>query len=593
MKQIKLRENKWKIGYLIIFIFFLIMNVFVPIGGDDWEISSWYNTPGLINLFGKSVFAWIGFNGRIIHNFMTMFLDNYGILWIITSAAVYTLTIYILLKFFKLEKNHYAQLLMLLLFLMVPLNFRMEVQFHRNANIPYSFGTLNVFYLLYLINNHINNDNSGGVEHSKDWLSYLGIFLLALCSALWIENITIASFLIISLLFIKNIVKNKKIDKYTAFALLGSFIGSVILFSSPGFWNRYNNTTGGNSFIYLLKNNIPLLLESITFSMKEVYLLFSIISIIVLWKKSKKNLSDIILQIYFIFLNVLIIGYIFLYNFSHGSTFLMELSSKYNFIFFNSHHLISLLIMISMLLSLLIMIYKMFGNMKNNGIILYLLSLFSMIPMILSPGYRNYILCIYSIFIIIVNIFSILNIQEQSKNFKKLFSIILGLLLFIRVEAYVNILSDAYNVTTIRKQIIFDYKLKQIKNFGYFEDYLILPTYDKNFIDNLNSNYYTNSITNYYGLNKNTKILFDDGFIYQTIIINKKDNSFEINIKALSKDIDRYHLKIYKQGKLIFDQEKNNSIFEFNFQQNGEYLLNCTIYNNKGDYLIKNEYFTK
>ena len=28
--------------YIIVFIIFLIIGIFVPTGGDDWEISGWY-----------------------------------------------------------------------------------------------------------------------------------------------------------------------------------------------------------------------------------------------------------------------------------------------------------------------------------------------------------------------------------------------------------------------------------------------------------------------------------------------------------------------------------------------------------------------
>ena len=42
MKNIE-KFIKEKYIYILIFAIFLTINCFVPVGGDDWEISSWYN----------------------------------------------------------------------------------------------------------------------------------------------------------------------------------------------------------------------------------------------------------------------------------------------------------------------------------------------------------------------------------------------------------------------------------------------------------------------------------------------------------------------------------------------------------------------
>jgi len=48
--------------YIIIFIIFFVIGLFVPTGGDDWEISGWYSEYGLFNLFCKSIYTWNTFN---------------------------------------------------------------------------------------------------------------------------------------------------------------------------------------------------------------------------------------------------------------------------------------------------------------------------------------------------------------------------------------------------------------------------------------------------------------------------------------------------------------------------------------------------
>ena len=127
--------------YILIFITFLIIGLFVPIGGDDWEIASWYNDEGLFGLLCKSIYTWHTFNGRIMNNFFDMFLGKYPILWSFASAGFYTATAYILLKAFKAEKNIKAQWMIFILYLTVSPNFRQEIQLHKIANISYTIPT--------------------------------------------------------------------------------------------------------------------------------------------------------------------------------------------------------------------------------------------------------------------------------------------------------------------------------------------------------------------------------------------------------------------------------------------------------------------
>lgn len=572
-------------AYIFIFLIFLIIGLFVPTGGDDWEISSWYNKEGLFSLFCKSVYSWNNFNGRIIHNFFTMVMGKYSILWAFTSATVHVLTIYYLLKIFKLEKNKLLQFLLLILFLMVPYGFRMEVQLHKIGNTPYSWGSLITFYIIYLIQINMNLDKID----SK--IIYIVAFLLGLIGSLWIENITIALFSVSILMLIINYIKTKKINKYCLFVIFGCVTGCLILFTSPGFSNRYNSSTGDLSTIELIKNNIPIVLNSITLELRSIYFLYSGLSLAAFLKLKPKK--DLLIKIYFLILSLIMLISIMLEGFGGYSILAANMHNKFNSIFISTNSIISILLMISILLSIPIVIIKLFNKQnKEKALILYFLSLVSVAPMVLSPGNRNYILCFYSLFIIIANVLSLLNINKLEKDKKNILLVILCILFLFRLETYHYILARAYSVSTMRNELIKEYKLNQIKNKD-FDDYLILPTYDKEIMWNFNSEAYIPSLINYYDLRSDSKVVFDDHFMYQGITIverNRKKAEYEINVEVLSSEVISYNIKIYNQvnSQIVFEETKEESSFITKLEK-GSYTINCTMINNRNEYQVKNE----
>lgn len=580
MKE-KIKENYI---YYAIFVLFLLIGLFVPVGGDDWEISYWYNNENLFSLLCKSIYMWNTYNGRILNNFFDMFLGKYTVLWAFISAMIHTGTIYYLLKIFKLEKIKILPFCMLILFLMVSNNFRMEIQLHKIINISYTIPAFGIFFTIYLINKYIDTV-------SKSKIIYICMFLLGLFCSLWIENLTIAFLCTSILMLIIYYLKEKKINKYCLYAVLGSLVGSIILFTSPGFLNRYNSSTGGLSTIELIKNNMFSILHSITLEQKSIYLLYSVISLFTLSKNKKsKNIS---LKIYYSGLSLLLITSILLSEFGKHSIVVANVLSKFNHVFFSTNSIICIVLMLSIVLSIPVIIIKLFNKeQREKALILYFLSIVSVAPMVLAPGYRNYILCFYSLFIIIIMIFSTIKISKSKKDQRKVLLTVLAIIFCFRIESYHYILSKAYSVSKTRNEIIQQYKVKQIQ--GNNEDeYLILPMYDNNIWGNLNSNYYLNSIKNYYGLKNNTKILFDDNFLYQGITINKTelDKIYNVNIDLLSKDYYKYNLKIYnyKTSELVYDITQDTSNFEVNINDKGQYTFNITIISDTFGYIVKNE----
>ncbi len=581
----KIKEN-----YIYIFIFaiFLVIGLFVPVGGDDWEISTWYNNEGIFSLFCKSVSSWLTYNGRIMNNFFDMFLSKYGILWAFVSALVHTSTIYFLLKIFKLENNKISQFLLLILFLMISSGLRMEIQFHKIGNISYTIPSLAIFFSIYLIYKYKNK------VHISN-LKYLWMFLLGLFCSLWIENLTIAFLCTITLIAVIDYIRKKKVNKTYICLIFGCLVGCFILFLSPGFLNRYNSSTNGFSVLDLFLSNFSKVLYDITLEQKTVYALYGIISFIALYKRKENNhflkLAKVLKAYYLFMIGALLINGIVCEFNSIGNIFGFLVSIKNAF--FSSSSIYCILFMISILLSVPLVICVLFSNIeREKSLILCFLSFISIAPMVLSPGYRNYILFTYSLFIVIVLIFSSIKFEKFEKEYKNFCFVILGLVCCCRLENYHYVLFNAYKVSVARNDIIREYKLNQ-KLEKDVPEYLILPMYDENeIISTLNSTYYIPSIIKYYGLNSNTKILFDDHFLYQGINISQiQNNLYKIKINLLNQDVFQFNLNIYNlaDNGLVYSETKQSSEFDVELTEKGSYLFNITISNINYGYVVKNE----
>lgn len=558
--------------YILVFLIFLAIGIFVPTGGDDWEISSWYNKEGLFGLLCKSIYMWTFYNGRIMNNFFDMFISKYPFLWAIISALIHTGTIIILLKIFKLEKNPKNVILFTALVLSVSSFFRVEVQLHKIGNISYAIPAFMIFSLIYIL---LNNNTV------KNKYNNILILLLSFASSLWIENLTISLFCFLIILFIYNFRCNKE-NKGVIYAFIGCVLACLIMFSSIGFLNRFSSSTGSSSLVTLFTSNFPNILSSITMTENILYIVYLICAFVSI--SNKKGKLIIILKMYLLIMLSYLILFTLLNIFSNYSYVISLLYGKLFNIFMNPNGTITMILSCTLLLSIPIILYiNFYKNEKFNILMLfYVLSLFSVAPMFISPGERNLILLIYSLIVIIVNLFNEFN---KSFKFKKTMLILLVAFLLFRLENYHFVLHNAHLVEKDRISAINNYKNNSDSNI------LVLPMFDNNIIGNLNSDYYKASIINYYKLPTNTKIFFDDGFILQDIDVKKQKNNYLFYINLLGKNNYTYNVKIYEAESdvLLFEESNNTNIFYYDFQSSKKYIISATVMNDKYGFRVLNK----
>lgn len=223
-----MKKPKNKIGYInIIFILFIMLLIFTfPIIHDDLLHGSLYS--------GFNFMPHV--NGRYLGNFFSINLAASVLLGGMVKSIVILLIIVLSKKILNI-KNYIFILVFLTLLMFMPKEMFREV-------FPFIAGFSNYVIplvgVLFIINNHINNNFQKYQNYCLPLFLLLGIF-----NSLFVEHITIFNLLLSIYLVLYEIFKNKKINYLTINYALGSLVGTIIMFSNPTYLMTLN---GGDTY---------------------------------------------------------------------------------------------------------------------------------------------------------------------------------------------------------------------------------------------------------------------------------------------------------------------------------------------------------
>lgn len=278
-----IKNNK---EYIVIFCFFLILGFLFPYLADDWFWGSQWGINKL-NIFFEDV------NGRVLGNIFAIIFTRSRILRALLVGIVMTGIIKIISSFKKCSLN--KTLLTLILIMLVSMEIFRET-------IVWTAGFVNyvVISFFVLLTLYLNKDIfEKKIKYKKyHWLLFL---FLGIINSLFMENITIYNLILSFFFIIIDYIKDKKIYKEHISFLVGSIIGTTIMFSNGMYLSILNSKDiyGMRSFRVsnilekLINVIIPYLLsENIIF-----VIVLSIICVMLLNKDNKKDKSKLIVRI--------------------------------------------------------------------------------------------------------------------------------------------------------------------------------------------------------------------------------------------------------------------------------------------------------
>ncbi|QHI72053.1 DUF6056 family protein [Aminipila terrae] len=569
--------------YICIYILFLLMCINLPRGGDDWEIANWYSSDYVSTICGL-IRSWTYLNGRLAHNFSTAFFDLYSYAYIFIMPLIYVLQMWTITKIFRIKSTRNNLIILLLIILGVSSNFRSQIQLHINGSIPYNMGMLCILICILIAT---SKENRFIFFSNTKIMSKIFLFLISIVASLWIENLTIG--LVVFLFCLKTQLFLQKNQNRNLDSLFwGSIIGSLIMFLSPGIWQRFGSAQG-SSLIKTLFCNVPQVLNMLVNSQLFIFLILNLVILIAFKTKAINRFrSNVTNLIYFGFIaieTVFITIYLGLRIFVNSCfQFPISVYSWINASFFDVLNANCLTIITSLVLVLqIIIIIHLLKENRNIFYYLYIAAAFSVMFVLIAPGERNMIFATYTIAMLCSYVWS--QILFKNIDFKVLCNIVIILILLFRIDIYANILCDAHSITKCRQNIISTYKSDVYLN-KCTSPILVLPSYSDRLIGNLNSSYYAESIKKYWDLPPNTQVVFDDGFLTREINFTKSDNlqyQFVVSLYPQSKliyDLSnfRYQYTIVFQGQEVYKTEiLNDSFIKYTFKEKGHYVVTCNV----------------
>lgn len=499
-------------GIITVFLVFITINRSVPVGGDDVECARWWSNNGILsNLLGY-IHGWTYLNGRISNNFSVSLFSHFRLLWIVFSAVVQCVTIWSMEKVLNKQSNRLV-VLMLILFLCVGKNFRIETQFHEVGNVSYTICCACGWFLCVLL---INEKRIMAQVNKSINAAFVALaFILGIITSTWIENLTMAfdTSLLVLLIYFRRKREKMIQHKMLHASIAGALIGTIFMFSSVGIGLRLDVRKGvyetilNNLSSYVLnfvwQNELLLTIFSVTFILGLIYCrdIF----------RNRKVLLAIALVAHMG--NILILGINILGNIvittPYAESWIGAKGTSLNYLSILGLGMMFAFEIFVITISV-VCISERRGRQLWFG--LYLVALVSAAPMIFSPGARNMIVVIQVlIFYISYLAINICRNLVPTSGLGVAIKVLLCMLTLSRVQVYANTIQHAVKISNIRFQLIEAYRIETYGN-NYAGDYILaLPKYDENLlIGNFNTDYYLMGYIAYYKLPKETQLVFFD-----------------------------------------------------------------------------------
>ncbi len=310
MKKLKqyIKKN-WKLYlfYTFLFVFLFILTYYFPYSNDDW---AWGSKTGLERLQN----GFKDYNGRYLGNLLVILLTRSNIFKALLMTITYFGIGYFIKKIVNKNSNGVMIFSILMLFLVNRFVFR-ETIVNTSGFINYSFNMLLVLIFIAYI-----KDVFKKVDFKEKWYNLVLLFILGVCSTLFMEHITTYLLALCLVLCIYSYIKYKKIPKSYLIYFAGVIVGSIIMFTNGAYLHVvkgddfYRTVTTKQSLIVTMARNYFNKIQTNAFSRNLVINLvvsalmlvlsykFLVNNKVVKWKKVCLQLLNLYSVFYSVFL---------------------------------------------------------------------------------------------------------------------------------------------------------------------------------------------------------------------------------------------------------------------------------------------------
>lgn len=211
----------------LVMLFFFILSILIPLTGDDW---TWKSTRGIARL--NNFFD--NYNGRYLSNILEIVSVRSTLFRVFLMTTFSTLLIYLISKISYRENNISKLLTPTILVLLLPISVFSQTFGWTAGYVNYVISVVSILFFLLIYRNEFNSELKGT---SFFVLKLFGIAILAICSMLFVEHVSLYLLAIGFTLNLFWFYKYKKINILYLVSFVGFVIGAIIMFSNRAYFS--------------------------------------------------------------------------------------------------------------------------------------------------------------------------------------------------------------------------------------------------------------------------------------------------------------------------------------------------------------------
>lgn len=580
----KMKQEQRQYAYTIYFFLFvacLLVFLNIPLVHDAWAGQSYNNYSNFVEFCISRIKGYFTLNGRIMAQIMVGFFERNKLFLNIANSFVMVCMVFALLRIVNRQFNIIWILLCFFLLINVSTSIRTEVYFY--ANLIYTFPVLFFFFFIYFFENYMKDRNISGNRKRL-------LYILAILNAGWIEHSALGFVGILMVLFLTDYICNKKVDKNILYMVIICSAVFIVMMLSPGLRIQRTILVESQSIFKLIIKNMMCVIQNVMYSNLSLMFMLSLASLNIIIKNIKRSkfliFAVAVEVVYFIIISYNIVVELMGIN---GVEFLiMRTVSGYAIWWDDTNYSILWLIMgVGYILLLLVPIWL--SAKRQILLFCYGVGIFSVAPVVITPNFGARI-CYFSFMICILIAMILLSDSEllDNLNIKHAANIIIVIICLLEIDAYTIKVSNIVNVEKKRCEIIENVKCLQRNKEWDYNKTVILPLYSVEQLylgaspSPIDDAIHNNAFLDYYGLDKNTLVIFSDSedSLNVNVLNDKVSLSIDTDVKG------SYIFYLMKDGQIIWNSEavEEQNVFIDAPMENGCYSFKCGILDADGGY---------
>lgn len=576
---VNLRVRIDVVVYVAIFIIFFLCFSNIPLIQDAWASNGIYNhSEDFVSWIISAFRTYETLNGRIIATVIVGFFERTKWLLDMANALIMLVIIILETKLFDKQKSILAVCLSCLLLISISVQMRTEVYFY--ALMIYVMPVLLILLQLLFLKTIIKDQKR--LLNKKFYLLFTTVSLLNAC---WLENSSCAYVITFGGFTLWMMWKEKRWNhKLCLVEVLNIFVFCFMILS-PGLRSQ-RTFIPENSFKEMVINNIQNCVSSVLVENKLLCILLILLCINLTFKRLQNEDMKHINSFYLLFLLCCLMLF--------SANVLAEKVgvSIPNKIYLQNEANFGIILLLCMFIVALPLNFH--GADFNIFYFCYFLGIISLVPITVTPNFGVRI-CYFSTMMLGIIIFglysnTILDNQNIKEKSRKMTALLIVFLLCIRMDSYVIAIANIHEIEQDRMEIITHARLLQKYHEWDYNDTVVLPTFstEQLYLGASPQRFYDSvhhaAFLDYYGLNKNTLVVFSD---YEDVLNSEiTDKYIHFYLEQHAGDAkEEFNYCIMKDGYAVSD---SGWVRVKNFKlekpaETGNYYFLCMIKDENGE----------